>query len=61
MLKVKITLAFVVLGAVLSGCQTPEEQMEWQNQKKMRDTDQVQQKLNDQAAQLNSQNNRSEQ
>lgn len=35
--------------------------MEWQNQKKMRDTDQVQQKLNDQAAQLNSQNNRSEQ
>jgi outer membrane murein-binding lipoprotein Lpp len=58
MLKVKITLAFVVMGVVLCGCQTPEEQVEWQNQKKIRDAEQVQHQLNDQAAQFNSDNDR---
>jgi starvation-inducible outer membrane lipoprotein len=57
-MKVKITIALLVLGVVLCGCQTPEEQIEWQNQKKIRDTEEVQQKLNDQAAQFNSDNNR---
>jgi outer membrane murein-binding lipoprotein Lpp len=60
-MNVKITIALVILGAVLCGCQTQEEQIEWQNQKQIRDTEQVQQKLNDQAAQLNNENNRTDQ